>query len=81
MESNAGSRVTPRKSSWVPLVVAWVALTAISLFIHRAVGCPLAGCSNANIAFVAAVGLAVTLGALLTHSDRLAAHQRAARRR
>jgi hypothetical protein len=58
-----------------------VALTAISLFILRAVGCPLGGCSNASIAFVAAVGLAFILGVLLTHSDRIAAHQRAARRR
>ena len=77
MDSPVGSR----KSSWMPLMVAWVAFAGFALFIQRAVGCPLAGCSNATIAFVAAMGLALLLGVLLTHTDRLAAHRRAARPR
>lgn len=80
MDSTIGPRVAPRKSSWMPLAALWIASAAFALFIQRAVGCPLAGCSNATIAFAAAIGLAVILGVLLTHSDRVAARQRAARR-
>jgi len=81
MDTVGGPQVAPRKSSWMPLAALWGVFAAIALFIHRAVGCPLAGCSNATIALVAAFALALILGVLLTHSDRLAAHQRASRRR
>ncbi len=69
-------RGSERRSS-VPLLAAlWVAFIGLALFIQAAVGCPLAGCRSAGIALVAAVGLAFGLGALLTHSDRLARRQR-----
>lgn len=75
------SPVAPRKSSWMLLATLWSFFAVLALVIHRTVGCPLAGCSNATIALVAAFGLALILGVLLTHSDRVAAHQRARRQR
>ena len=81
MDSTIGSRVAPRKPAWGLLAVLWVAFAGLVMLLERAVGCPLAGCSNAGIALAAAIGLAVVLGVLMTHSERVAAHQRALRRR
>ena len=54
----------------VPLAaVLWVAFIGLALFIHKAVGCGLAGCTNATVALVAGLTLALGLGAVMTYAD------------
>ncbi len=76
METKIDTRLTPKRGPWLLVATLWAGFAALALVIHRVIGCRLAGCSDSMIALAAGVTLAFTLGTLLTHSDRVAAHRR-----
>ena len=57
--------------SAAPLILLWVAFVTLALVVHTTIGCPLGGCRSSMISFLAAIGLAFGLAALMTHSDRV----------
>lgn len=75
MQTTIETGTRPKRA---PLMMATLlaGFALMAVLVDRAIGCPLAGCSNAAIALTAGVALALLLGTLLTHTDRLAAHKR-----